>query len=147
MENTNNETQATKSNLSIGNKVYTQLSLLDQATVQYHAHGLEFIELLDYYLNCPIDGKRYIFTGPRYLILAEEIDYEDPQDPTSKKIEPYWHVAWQQCLDGFGNTLFKVAPYKLDKVCFMRNKRGVLSGFKFYSWDKIKRISHYGIKT
>ena len=145
MENTNNETPATKSNQSIGNKQYTKLSLIDQASVMYHAHGLEFIELLDYYLNCPPDEHRYVFSSPRYFILVEEIDYEDPMDPTSKKVEPYWHVAWQQCLDGFAKTMFEIAPYKLDKVCFMRNKQGILSGFKFYSWDKLKRICNYGL--
>jgi hypothetical protein len=147
MENTNSKTPATKSNLSIGNQVYTELSLLDQATVQYHAHGLEFIQLLDYYLNCPPSAKRFVFSAPRYLVLAEEIDYENPEDPYSKKVAPYWHVAWQQCMDGFAKTLYEIAPYKLDKVCFMRNKRGILSGYKFYPWNKMKRICNYGIKT
>ena len=147
MENKNNETPATKSSQSIGDKVYTTLSLIDQATVMYHAQGMEFIELLDYYLNCPPHQKRFIFTGPRYFILAEDIDYEDPMDPTSKKVDNYWHVAWQQCMDGFAQTLFKIAPYKLDKVCFMRNKDGVESEFKSYSWDKLKRITSYGLKT
>jgi hypothetical protein len=143
MANTNKKNTPTQPKLSIGDKVYTQLSMLDQATVQYHAHGLEFIELLDYYLNCPPHAKRYVFSGPRYFILAEEIDYIDPQDPYSKKVKPYWHVAWQQCMDGFVKTLFKVAPYRLDKVCFMRNKHGVISGFKFYSWDRIERMYNY----
>ena len=147
MENKNNETPAIKSSQSIGNKVYTTLSLIDRATVMYHAQGMEFIELLDYYLNCPPHQKRYIFSGPRYFILAEDIDYEDPMDPTSKKVDNYWHIAWQHCLDGFAQTLFKIAPYKLDKVCFMRNKDGIVSEFKSYSWDKLKRITSYGIKT
>lgn len=147
MENKNNETPPTKSSQSIGDKVYTTLSLIDQATVMYHAQGMEFIELLDYYLNCPPHHKRFIFTGPRYFILVEDIDYEDPMDPTSKKVDNYWHVAWQHCMDGFAQTLFKIAPYKLDKVCFMRNKDGVESEFKSYSWDKLKRITSYGLKT
>jgi len=147
MENTNNETPATQSNQSIGEQVYTTLSLLDQATVMYHAKGLEFIELLDYYLNCPLHHKRFIFSGPRYFILIEDIDYEDPMNPESKKVDNYWHIAWQQCMDGFAQTLFKIAPYKLDKVCFMRNKDGVESEFKSYSWDKLKRITSYGIKS
>ena len=140
MENTKNDQQATKSPMSIGDKVYTRLSLIDQATVMYHAEGMEFIELLDYYLNCPPDAKRYVWSGPRYFVLGEELNTEDPHDPTSKKIEPYWHIAWQHCLDGFGPTLFKIAPYRLDKVMFMRNKDGHESKFRLYSWDRLEKF-------
>jgi len=147
MEKKKNKNTATAPSQSVGEPRYTVLSLIDQATVMYNAHGLDFIELLDHYLNCPPDAKRYVFCGPRYFILVEEIDYADPCDPSSEKVEPYWHVAWQHCLDGFAKTLFEIAPYKLDKVCFMRNKQGFLSEFKFHSWNKLERICRYGLKT
>lgn len=120
------------------------ITLMDHAVVHYHALGWDFVDLLDAFINPPLGSKRYVFSGPRYLILVEELDLENPEDPESDKIDPYWHIAYQNCLDGL-ETLFKIAPYKLDKVCFMRNKIGNITGFRFYKWDKLQKILSNGI--
>ena len=48
-----------------------QISLLDEAVIKYHAKGIDFIEILDDYLNFRPPYERYVFSTPQVLLLVE----------------------------------------------------------------------------
>jgi hypothetical protein len=114
------------------------LSLIDEAVVRYHSKGFDFIELLDQYLNYRDPYKRYVYSAPDYLILAE--DAEDEEHGR------FWRVVYaasrrEDALFYF----FKLAPYKLDTVAFSRYRHMTKEkpdSNKFYSWNRLIRLSN-----
>lgn len=114
------------------------LSLLDEAVIRYHAKGFDFIELLDQYLNYRDPMRRYVFSAPDYLLLAE--DTED------KEHGRFWRVVYAASRrpDAISHFL-KLAPYKLDMVAFSRYRNMTTDKpdtNKFYSWDNLIRLSN-----
>jgi hypothetical protein len=118
------------------------LSLIDEAVVRYHAKGYDFIVLFDQFLNFREPEKKYIFSAPDYLILAEDVDMGAEGR--------CWRVAYAASRR---NTPVKhflsLAPYKLDNVCFSRYRnitQDVPEKNKFYSWARLERY-YYGKRT
>tara|TARA_R100000278_G_scaffold72120_1_gene56690 strand:+ start:286 stop:663 length:378 start_codon:yes stop_codon:yes gene_type:complete len=114
------------------------LSLLDEAVVRYHAKGFDFIELLDQYLNPRPHQKRYVYSSPECLILAEEDEDEEHGR--------FWRVVYAASrIKNPISYFFKLAPYKLDIVAFSRYRRMTTDKpdcNKFYSWDKLLKYSY-----
>jgi len=125
---------STQSQTSVGE--YYRLTLLDEAVVLYHTQKQDFIALQDYYMNCPRDEERYCYSAPNCLIMAEVLEDDDGR---------YWKVAYAA---GKIEEFFKVAPFRLDRVCFCRyHKMNNPNPDKFYSWDTLQRISKHGQQT
>ena len=109
-----------------------ELSLVDEAVVRYHSKGWKFVDLLDEHLNYRAPDKRYIFSGPDYLLLGEV--KEDEQGK-------YWLVNYAASRDRSAiRLLMDLAPYKLDRVAFSRYRhisKDKPEIYKFYKWDKL----------
>lgn len=117
---------------------YHRLSLLDEAVVQYHSVGEDFIRLLDLYINVQDGQEKYTFIGPDYLLLGHVGEDEDGR---------YWHVSYaaHRKPEKTIHLFLELAPFQLDRVRFCRYHN--MNTDKYYSWKSLKRISKYGIKT
>ena len=118
-----------------------EISLLDEAVIKYHAKGLDFIELLDQYLNYRAPSERYVFSTPKLLLLAE-LAHDD-------KHGYFWYVLYAAARGG-ENPIAKFmefAPYKLDTVAFARYRSMGLDApdkIKHYNWNRLERLVNYG---
>lgn len=111
-----------------------RLSLLDEAVVLYHTKKVDFITLLDSFINVPEGKERYTFISPTYLILGEVLE-----DDNGK----YWDVAYasHRFPDKTLAAFFELAPFKLDRVSFSRYHD--IDKPKMYRWETLLRISKY----
>jgi hypothetical protein len=128
-----------KPQVSVG-KDY-RLSLLDEAVVLYHTQNADFIQLQDHYLNCPHGEERYYYSSPDCIIMAEVLEDE---------VGRYWRIAYAASRDPSKSVsiFFQLAPFPLDRVLFTRYHRmHKPNSEKFFSWESLKRISEYGLKT
>ena len=128
-----------KSQTSVGE--YHRLSLLDEAVVLYHTQKANFVELQDYYLNCPHGEERYSWSAPNHMLMAEVLEDEEGR---------YWKVdyASSRNQEKALTVFFDLAPFPLDRVCFGRyHKMNIPNTEKFFSWNSLKRISNYGLIT
>jgi len=118
-----------------------QISLLDEAVIRYHAKGLDFIELLDQYLNYRPPAERYVFSTPKLLLLAE-LAYTEERGY-------YWYVLYAAARGGEDviAKFMEFAPYKLDTVAFARYRSMGLDTpdtIKYYNWNRLERLTNYG---
>jgi hypothetical protein len=120
-----------------------EISLLDEAVVKYHAKGLDFIELLDQYLNYRAPSERYVFSTPKLLLLAE-LAHDDEHGY-------FWYVLYAAARGGENPVakFMEFAPYKLDTVAFARYRSMGLDTpdkIKHYNWNRLERLVNYGRK-
>jgi hypothetical protein len=117
---------------------YHRLSLLDEAVVQYHSVGEDFIRLLDLYINVQDGQEKYTFIGPDYLLLGHVAEDDDGR---------YWHVSYaaHRKPEKTIRLFLELAPFQLDRVRFCRYHN--MNTDKYYSWKSLKRISNYGLKS
>jgi hypothetical protein len=117
---------------------YHRLSLLDEAVVQYHSVGEDFIKLLDLYINVQDGQEKYTFIGPDYLLLGHVAEDDDGR---------YWHVSYaaHRKPEKTIHLFLELAPFQLDRVRFCRYHN--MNTDKYYSWKSLKRISNYGLKS
>ena len=120
-----------------------QLSLMDEAVIRYHAKGLDFIGVLDQYLNFLPPYERYVFSTPEVLLLVERAHDEEHGH--------FWYIMYAASRSGCGMIadFMKFAPYKLDTVAFARYRSMMLGEpdkLKYHKWDNLKRIVNYGRK-
>jgi hypothetical protein len=128
-----------KSQVSVGEDY--RLSLLDEAVVLYHTQNADFIQLQDYYLNCPHGEERYYWGTPTYILMAEVLEDE---------VGRYWRIAYAASRDPSKSVsiFFELAPFPLDRVSFTRYHRmHKPNSEKFFEWNTLKRISKYGLIT
>ena len=114
---------------------------MDEAVVLYHTQKANFVWLQDYYLNCPHGEERYYWSSPHYMLMAEVLEDDEGR---------YWKLAYAASRDPQKTmkVFFDLAPFPLDRVMFTRYHRmNNPNAEKFFSWNSLKRISNYGLKT
>jgi len=119
-----------------------ELSLLDEAVIKYHAKGLDFISILDQYLNFRPPYERYVFSTPDVLLLVERAHSEEHGH--------FWYIVYAASRGGSSliAEFMKYAPYKLDTVAFSRYRMMSLDDpdkLKYHNWKNLERIVNYGI--
>ena len=117
-----------------------QISLLDEAVIKYHAKGMDFIEILDDYLNFRPPYERYVFSTPQVLLLVERGHNEEHGH--------FWYIMYSASRGGCSPIadFMKFAPYKLDTVAFARYRSMSLDTpdrIKYYNWNRLERIINY----
>jgi hypothetical protein len=120
-----------------------ELSLLDEAVIKYHAKGLDFIEILDQYMNFRAPAERYVYSSSDLLILAEVAEDEEHGR--------FWYVMYAAARNMVNPVehILRLAPYKLDTVAFGRYRNIILGEpdkLKYYNWNKLERLVRYGRK-
>jgi hypothetical protein len=120
-----------------------EVSLLDEAVIRYHAKGVDFIDLLDKYLNYRAPSERYVFSTPKLLLLAELAHDEEHGY--------FWYVLYAAARGGEDPIakFMQFAPYKLDTVAFARYRSMGLDApdkTKHYNWNRLERLVNYGRK-
>lgn len=121
----------------------TRLTLMDRAVGFYHSIGEDFVSILDNYLSCFPEAKRYVFTGPNYFLLFHEEDRVNPLDPNSETREPYWYITYMANETGSLLDFLRLMPYKLDTVAFHRYGKYPNRRIVHLSTDKL--LKRYGL--
>lgn len=124
----------------------TRLTPLDRAVGLYHSMGEDFIELLDHYISCFPEAKRYVFAGPGYLLLGHEETRSNPHIENPATTDPYWYVTYAGSDTGQSlHQFLRLMPYPLDKVGFSRYAKYPERGMRFLSTTRL--MKHYGLQT
>ena len=123
----------------------TELTLLDEAVIDYNVMGQDFIQILDAYVNAFAHAKRYTFFGPDYILLGQEETRVNPLDPESELTDPYWYVVYAASKKKDTCALFlELMPYPLDRVGFSRYAKYPERGVRFIPVKTIQRLYDYG---
>lgn len=124
----------------------TRLTQMDRAVGLFHSFGEDFVGMLDNYLSCFPEAKRYVHVGPNFFILFHEEDRVDPMVRDSPKTEPYWYLSYTASEGTHGLLDFlRFMPYKLDRVGFHRYAKYPKRGITFLSTEKL--LNRYGKQT
>jgi len=124
----------------------TRLTPLDEAVILYHQFGEDFIAVLDQYISCFPEAKRYVFFGPGYILMGHEETRDNPHDTDTKTTDPYWYVTYAS---GRIQDMIHLMPYELDRVGFARYAKYPERGVRFIPTATLKRLNqrNHGIKT